>query len=223
MASRGAYKAKGRIKVFFNPIPEDAEINRLAASLSVDLSKADTKAKKEIYDNLSTQFDTAIERIYDQSLESRRWVGADVWRFFKKDVQEHCMLDGYRNIVVLLTDGYLYHERSKLKEGNRYSYLVGPLLESLGLRRTNQWREKIEQNDIGLISTQSGLEDLEVLVLELCPEANHPQDEDILEYLLEKWFKEMGVGRYKVYSTDLPTNTEESIKRFFSSKGRAAE
>lgn len=215
MASRGAYKAKGRIKVFFNPIPEDDEINKLATDLSVNLGGLDTKGKKAVYDKISAQFEDAIGRIYDRSLESKRWIGADIWRFFKKDVKEHCMLDGYRNIVVLLTDGYIYHERSKLKDGNRYSYLLGPLFQEQGLRRTSQWREVIENNDFGLITPQSGLEDLEVLILELCPENNHPQDEDILEYLLEKWLREMGVGSYKIHSTDLPINTKESIKRFF--------
>lgn len=215
MVSRGAYKAKGRIKVFFNPIPEDAEINKLATDLSVDLGVLDTKGKKAVYEKISTQFEEAIGRIYDRSLESKRWIGADIWRFFKKDVREYCMLDGYRNIVVLLTDGYIYHERSKLKDGNRYSYLLGPLFQEQGLRRTSQWKDIIENKDFGLIANQSGLEDLEVLILELCPENNHPQDEDILEYLLEKWLKEMGVGTYKIQSTDLPINTQESIRRFF--------
>lgn len=218
MVARGAYRAKGRIKVFFSPIPDDPEINELASSLSVNLSDLDTKQRKEVYDNLSSRFEQGLSRIYDRSLEQQKWVGADIWHFFKKDVKDHCVLENYRNIVVLLTDGYVYHERSKMKEGNRYSYLLGPLFESLGLRKNTKWQELIERNDIGLISVQTGLEELEVLVLELCPENNHPQDEDILEHLLAKWFKEMGVGNYKIHSTDLPNNTKESIKRFFGQK-----
>lgn len=216
MKSHGAYKANGKLRVLFNPTPEDPEINTLASVLQVDLGTMDNRQKKETFDNIQDRFSTALGRIYDQSLQDQKWVGADIWRFFKKDVSDHCILRDYRNILVIITDGYIYHERSKQKADNRYSYLVGPLFQSLGLRKNVQWQSIVETKDFGLISTRSDLESLEVLVLEICPEVNHPEDEDILEYLLGKWLKEMGIVRFKIHSTDLPVNTKANINRFLA-------
>lgn len=215
MRAKNAHRAKGRIKVFFNPIPNDPEINTLATDLTVDLGNMKPKEKKEVYNDIENKFEHALNRIYDKTLEDRRWVGADIWRFFKKDVKDDCILEGYRNVLIILTDGYIYHERSKQQAKNRYSYLLGPQIQSLGLRKNAGWKDLIDKGDIGLITTQQGLSNLEVLILEICPEDNHSEDEDILEYLLGKWLNEMGVEKYKIKSTDLPVNTKEYIERFF--------
>lgn len=220
MRAKNAHRANGRIKVFFNPIPNDPEINTLATDLTVDLGSMKPKEKKEVYNDIEAKFEHALARIYDKTMEEKKWVGADIWRFFKKDVKDDCILNGYRNVLIILTDGYIYHERSKQQIGNRYSYLLGPQIQGLGLRKNARWKELVERDDIGLIATQQGLGGLEVLILEICPEDNHPEDEDILEHLLGKWLSEMGIEQYKIKSTDLPVNTKEYIKRFFKQNAK---
>ncbi len=218
MKSRGAFKAKGKLKVLFNPAPNDPEINQLASNLQVDLSEMTNQQKKDVFDHLESRFVSSLERIYDQSLQAQKWVGADIWRFFKKDVVDQCILEGHRNVLVILTDGYIYHERSKFKENKRYSYLLGPQLQQLGLRKREDWRAWVDAEDIGLIKFRDGLNDLEILLLEVCSEPNHPEDEDIIEYLISKWFTEMGVKRFKIYATNLPVNTKSNINRFLKEK-----
>lgn len=219
MKNQGAYKANGKLRVLFNPAPEDPDINTLASVLQVDLSTMDNRQKKETFDNIQERFTTALNRIYDQSLQAQKWVGADIWRFFKKDVRDHCILTNHRNILIILTDGYIYHARSKQRVGNRYSYLVGPVFQATGLRKNTNWQSLIDGKDFGLISSRNDLENLEVLLLEICPEKNHPEDEDILEYLLAKWLKEMGIIKFKIHSTDLPINTLSNINRFLEPQG----
>lgn len=217
MHTRGAHKAKGKLKVFFSPTPESQEINQLATDLRVNLAEMNPQEKKVVYDDIDSRFSNALARIYNQSLEDKKWIGADIWRFFKKDVLESCILDDYRNILVILTDGYIYHERSKQKEGKRFSYILGPQLQKLGLRKNSNWKELIDKEDIGLLTVTKGLNNLEVLILGICPEENHPEDEDIVEYILSRWMAEMEVAKFKIKSTDLPINTQEDIKRFFAS------
>lgn len=52
----------------------------------------------------------------------------------------------------------------------------------------------------------------------LNPEPQHPQDIDLLEYSISKWLEEMGVKKYEIYKTDLPSNTARDIKRFLQAR-----
>ena len=47
MATKGAYLAKSKLKVFFSPHPTDANINNLASKLDIDLSNKDAKEMKK--------------------------------------------------------------------------------------------------------------------------------------------------------------------------------
>lgn len=214
MAKQGVFKSKGRIRVIFSPTPNDARVNQLAESLRISLEGLDNKAKKAIYDGIDTTYHNTLKAIYDLSIEQKKWVGSDIWRFFKDDVRNYCVVPGYRNVLLLLTDGYLYYKDSRYQEGNRYSYLLAQQLQGLGLR-TAKGLDKADELDFGLISKRQDLQDLEVLAMELSPNEGHLQDYDMMRYVLEKWFKEMGVKHYATYKTDLPSNTEGLLEAFF--------
>lgn len=215
MKLRNAHKAKGRLKVFFDPIPVDHTINQLAGTLQVDLSTMDNSQKKDVYDHIQERFTSSLEDIYNKSIETKNWIGADIWGFFKRKVKDHCLQDGYRNILVILTDGYIYHERSKEKQGQRYSYLLPSVFSAHNLRNNADWRSEIERLDFGLIAPASDLSELEVLILEISPAESHSEDEELLEYTIGKWLQEMGVQKFAIHGTDLPINTAHNIKRFF--------
>lgn len=215
MEARGAFRAKGSIKVFFDPTPQVKGINQIAEKLDIDLSKAkDNKAKKEIFDRISDDFNSSLQAMYQNSISTQNWIGADIWGFFKRKAKDLCIRPEYRNILIIITDGYIYHEQSKLKSGNRYSYLLPETLKQLGLRKNPNWKEELEKQDFGLIASRQDLEDLEVLVLETRPEPNQPEDQDIIEEVLEKWFKEMHIKRYRILGSDLPANTRTLIRNF---------
>jgi hypothetical protein len=46
----------------------------------------------------------------------------------------------------------------------------------------------------------------------------HRNDDEIIKKFWSKWFEEMGVKKYKVVTTDLPSNTKELIRIFLDSK-----
>ena len=189
--------SKDRIKVFFYPSPNDSKISLLANDLEMDLSRAQAKEKKKILVEFQDKFKTSLNQIYDTTLAAQNWVGSDIWGFFKKQVDTYCIEDGYRNIIVILTDGYIYHSLNKIKDGNNYSYILPQTLEN---------------PNSGLIVYRKGLENLEVLMLEINP--LDPKKQDQMEHILEKWLSDMGVTKFYVGETDQPSNTKLIIDKF---------
>lgn len=218
MNKKGTYQSKGKMRVVFYPRPDDPNINILAGKLSADVSQMDVKQKKEVHDHLAERFTENITKIYASSIQQHRWVGSDIWRFFKNDVKDYCVErdTNYRNILIILTDGYLFHEDSKESAVNRYAYMVPRLLKENKLRGNQRWKEQLQKLDFGLITTRNDLQGLEVLVLELTPSAGHKDDEDILKSIWAKWFTEMGVKRYNIHNSDLPEYTRQRISDFLN-------
>lgn len=218
MEQKGAFLANGRMKVIFSPRPDDEEINQIASELTVDLSKTNnTKDKKEIFDNVSSNFRNNLQRIYSKTIETDYYPGSDIWRFFKNDVADYAISesDEYRNILVILTDGYLFHEGSNEKNGNRSMSLLPKDIMRNGFRKSN-WRNKFNEGDYGYISTREDLKNLDVLILEINPSPQDKDDEDIIKAYLQKWFNEMNVNSVELYNTDLPQYTKTRIDKFIN-------
>lgn len=225
MQKRGAYKAKSKIRVFFSPAPSNPRINDIAKNLSYDLSALGgseaNKGKKQVYDSISPVFTRNAGEIYNLVMSTSTlgsWDGSDIWRFFKNNVKDYCVEKSptYRNILVILTDGYIYHKDSKVKQGNRTAYVLPETLKPL--RNDRNWKETFASKDYGLITTRNDLQDLEILVLEITPNTGNRNDEDILKEYLMKWFTEMGVKKENMacYNTDLPEYTKKKIAEFLN-------
>ena len=192
--------SKNHFQVLFYPAPNSSQIAQLAKSLNVDLSKTELKRKKVELMEMKTRFQTNLSQIYDDAMEEGKWVGSDIWGFFSnKEVDKLCVRDGYRNLLVILTDGYLFHADNKVKEGNTYSYVLPQTLEIA---------------DASLIVKRRGLSNIEVLMLEVNP--YNPKQRDKLTSILENWFRDMEVGKFVVSETALPVNTEVYIDSFLN-------
>lgn len=216
MQTDGAYRSKSKMQILFNPAPTDPNVNNIAKKLSVDLSKIDNKKKKEIYDNIETDFEEGLKEIYKLTQQSKNWVGSDIWRFFKYDANELCVEKDteYRNILVIITDGYIYHKQSQDREKNRTAYVTANFLQKEGFRNPN-WKDKFEKGDYGFIAPGQTFENLDIMVLEINPSPTNKNDEDIIRAYLGKWFDEMKVKNKVIYNTDLPANTQKRIVNFF--------
>ena len=221
MVSLGAYKAKGKIKVFLYPLPADADINSTVNNLKLDCSNMDNKGRKVVHDTITELYEQNLKEIYEQTIATGTWQnGSDIWGFFKDGV--HRCIDerntNYRNILIVFTNGYLWaNGRNDLDLTNTTS--IQPRYLTRWHRNPNNWER--ERNSIKIKTIREDLQDLEILVLGI--KADNPQhliDEDILIYLWEKWVKEMGVkeGNYKILRFDLPSTLETDIKNFLNKK-----
>lgn len=193
---------KNKIKVIFYPTPEYSDISTHAKGLNVDMESLSTAERGDAIDNIKEVFQKNLTQIYEETLEAQKWVGCDIWDFFSsKKVDNLCIKNGARNILVILTDGYIYAENNKIREGNAYSYILPQTLaidgSSLIDRRSGDLKDK----------------GLEVLMLEINP--YQPNQRNKMVKILEDWFSAMGIEKFVVAETDANlTNTETIIKNF---------
>lgn len=100
-------------------------------------------------------------------------------------------------MLVILTDGYIFHANNKLKQGDAFAFILPQTL-------------KVPNSS--LIVGRKGLEDLEVLMLELNP--YDIKDGPKMEKILMTWLQDMGVKKCYVAETDVPGNTRLIIDKF---------
>lgn len=186
------------MKVFFYPAPTSSSVAVLAESLELDLSKIPAPQKKYALRDLSEKFGAGISSIYKSAIQAKEFTGSDIWGFFNKQIDAYCIRPGNRNILVILTDGYIFSALDKQNDGKGgYNYI---LPQTLGV--TNSY----------LINGRSGapLKDLEVLILEV--NAYAPAEAPKMERIILDWLNKMGVKKAYVGNTDLPSNTQLIIE-----------
>lgn len=193
-------QSKNSIKIFFYPTPHSSDIATLASELSVNLEQYKGKDKRIVLEKMKTKFQNNLTQIYIKTISEKNWIGCDIWDFFSsKKVDSQCIKKDARNILIILTDGYLFAENNKIKEGNSYSYILP---------------QTLQQKDASLIVKRKGLDNLEVRILEVNPYTKEQGYKMVP--ILEKWLRDMGVSgeNLTVVETDLPTNTYTVIKSF---------
>lgn len=196
--------SKNKMKIFFYPTPDDSEIATLAQGLSVDISLKNGVERRKALEGMKDVFQKNLAHIYEETLKAQKWVGCDIWDFFSnKKVDNLCIKNGARNIVVILTDGYIFAANNKIKEDNAYSYVLPQTLAVTGSSLID--RRNGELSGKGL----------EVLMLEINP--YQPSDRNKMEKVLEDWFTAMGVEKFVVAETDANlTNTQTIISNFLN-------
>lgn len=193
-------KSKDNFQIFFYPEPNNSSVATIAKNLSVDFNKIKAPEKNKEYKKMKKDVNDGLSVIYNETIQAANWVGCDIWGFFSnKMVDKYCIREGYRNIIIILTDGYFFHKDNKLKEGNAYSYILPQTLE-------------VENSS--LIVKRSGLEDLEVMVLEVNPYVS--KDLPVLEEKIKTWFTAMGVKpeNFVLTGPSMPAHTEHVIDNF---------
>ena len=195
-------KSENKMKVFFYPTPNDTEISTLAQGLSVDIGEKLGVDKRKALDEMKDVFQKNLARIYEETLKAQKWVGCDIWDFFSsKKVDDLCVKKGARNIVVILTDGYIFAENNKINEVKAYSYILPQTLAVEGSSLIDRRKGDLKNKN------------LEILMLEVNP--YQPNQRDKMVKVLEDWFSSMGVEKFVVAETDANlTNTQTIIKNF---------
>ena len=202
-----------KIQLYFDPPPLDATINEKSKELKQNFIKSNISEEK--IDKMKIDYTVLPKDIYTLAKKDGKYVGSDIWRFFKDKVKRYCVEECNRNILIIITDGYMYHEDTKLTEGNRTSYLTPSMLRKFKLTNS-KWNNTYNEKGFGFIPATEGLGDLEVLVLGVVnhDKRRNPYGKDVIEKYWEDWLESMGVFKYKIYGADLPTNMEGAIQDF---------
>ncbi|WP_336733049.1 hypothetical protein, partial [Chryseobacterium sp. VD8] len=155
-----------QMQVFFNPEPLDPKMNELTKELKVSFDK---NTPRNYFDQVDKKYSELPTTIYQSAIKDGNYVGSDIWEFFKNKVKDYCIKNDHRNILFILTDGYMYHENTKFSEGSKTSYLTGKLINANHLTTSN-FKEVIEKNKFGFVKANDNLNNLEVIVLGINPE-----------------------------------------------------
>lgn len=193
---------KDRIKVFFYPAPSDSKIAMLSEKLELDLGTTEMAAKKKTLIEFGGEFKSSMEQIYTSTINTSNWQGSDIWGFFNKPIDNYCIKDGYRNILVVLTDGYIFYAPDKRQDGDASNFILNQTLSNAHSKLL-VGREDLPK-----------LDNLEVLMLELNPDPLSYQPK--MEQVIMNWLKEMGVEKCYVGETDVPSNTKLIIENFLN-------
>lgn len=192
-----AKECANHFQVFFYPTPADPKIAELANDLDCDFGKMDVGAKNEAMNSIDEKFNTALDQIYSTTLENKYWIGCDIWSFFSTNKIDHmCIRPGFRNILVILTDGFIYHMDNVNKIDGTYTYIPA----------------NVQSPDHTLNVKRKGLSNLEVLVMEVNP--MKPQQFQTLSDIWSNWLSSMEVNHFEIVDTDIPNNNKQVIQNF---------
>ena len=129
-----------------------------------------------------------LREIYSQAIQNEIWLGSDEWGFFDNEVNNYLEPD-YRNIFIVITDGYIYEVNNKgsvvneneHKYRNMYSCLRDP------------------EGQIEPVSAKFSAP-FEVISLQL-DKANYDTYKNLVAKR-EKWFESMGSKPYSFSKDD---------------------
>jgi hypothetical protein len=204
-----------KMQLFFNPEPLDSEINSISKNLRIAIDK--NNASSSFLNSINANYASKTSKIYDFALKDDHYIGSDIWNFFDAKAKDQCIEDNYRNILIVLTDGYMFHENTVIKDKNRTSYITPELIRKSGLN-TNEWKKKFDEQDFGFIKVNDDLSNLEVLVLGINPNKKNPYEEKVIKAYWNKWFTEMKIKHFEIKNADLPSNMEKIIQDFILKK-----
>ncbi len=214
--SKKSILIKDKIQVFLEPNPNDEAINQKISLLKRDLTR--DNATRENIKNVLPLYKKTAGDIYNLAIKDNNFIGSDIWRFFKDKAKHYAVEDCYRNILIIITDGYLYHKDTKLIENGKTSYITPQYLRRIKLTKSN-FKDLMNEKNYGFIQTRQDLSDLEVLVLGI---QNHdkknPYGKEVIEEYWSQWLKSMDIKRFEIHSTDLPTHMSKIIDTFIKTR-----
>lgn len=215
LKSKRIRQINDKMQLFFNPEPQDPAINTISKNLKINIDK--NNASEDLLNSINKNYASQTSEIYEFAIKDNNYIGSDIWRFFDSKVKDQCIEKGCRNILIILTDGYMFYEGTVMKEGNRTTYITPELIRKNELNTAN-WDKKLLEQDFGFIKANNDLSNLEVLVLGLNPGKNNPYEEKVIRTYWSKWFTEMKIKHFEIKNADLPSNTEKIINDFILNK-----
>jgi hypothetical protein len=204
-----------KMQLFFNPEPLDPEINSISKKLRITIDK--NNASKDYLNSINSIYASQTSKIYESAIKDDNYIGSDIWSFFESKVKDQCIDNKHRNILVVLTDGYMFYEDTRIIEENLTTYITPELIRKNGLNNKD-WNEKLKNKNYGFIKANDDLSNLEVLVLGINPNKNNPYEEKVIRAYWSKWFAAMKIKHFEIKTADLPSNMDAIIKDFILDK-----
>lgn len=205
-----------QMQIYFEPTPSDSKINDVAQKLRIQLTK--NNSTKQFIESIKPKYNKLSNELYNLALQNKQFIGSDIWGFVTTKSGNYCIKDQSRNILIILTDGYMFHQNKKNIVGHKSTYITPALIKEFGLNK-NDYENKFRTGGYGFITKNKGqLAKLNILVVGIAPSKSNPYDEELINLYWSSWFKEMGIKNFKIISSDLPSNLDPVIKDYILNK-----
>lgn len=218
--------SKDRIKLLYYPTLDKLnselyfKISSLTDSLNFKFDEMDLIKRKNVFYSITKTYEENLKNLYSifSNLPENYYQGSDLFNYFKHRVTTDCV-DGrknYVNLLIILTDGYLYSYDSKMHINNRYSY-IGPLSNHLKkFRNMMNWETVFETEDYGFIRLNNDLSNIRIIAAEFNPVKDYPIDFDIMKKYWSKWFEEQQINKsnYLILRTDHISQNKDVVNNF---------
>jgi hypothetical protein len=197
----------------------------LANDLVFDLSEHSGKINRLYFKNSAVRdrYTNSIRKLYNLAKDAP--LGADYWSYFRRNLSRHIQTptihDDYRNILILITDGYL-EAQDKLHTGSLSARIP------IASRIKNGYSVEDALGDLRIEDIHLRFPTLEVLILEVQERKRYsPQepndkgtseDYDILQALWRDWFNRLEIKNanddFFIFRSDRTIDTKNEIDRF---------
>jgi hypothetical protein len=222
LSFKGVVLSRDRIKLIYYPIVNFPQVSDVTDSLNIRFDDLELTERKRIYNGLRQTYQKNLEKLYSIFSNLPEYNGSDLFNYFNHRIVDDCIEENeeYINVLVILTDGYLYSYNSKIRKDNRFSY-IGPIATHLTqFRNVTEWEKTFEENDYGFIKINNDLSNLKVIAAEFNPESDYPIDFDIMKKYWSKWFEEQKVNKsdYIILRTDHISQNKNVVDDFFKKR-----
>ena len=208
-----------RDRICFVYLPEyqssSSNFNISDDNLEIDMNEIDIRSKRIKLNSITQMFYSKTKEIYSLALKQKT-IGADIWAFFKYDLERYIIKQpSFRNILVILTDGYLYfdedYKNKRLNTRNGATYMNVALLRN---------RKNTKNPLVKLLPINKDFSNLEILMMGIDPIIKYNNKEySIILNTWSTWFNSMNVRNYKIVRLEKSKlSISLDIKNFFHSK-----
>ena len=194
----------------------EGKFRTVANDLIFDLSTHKNQSNRLYFEKMGHKYKDNIDNLY--KLAVKKPLGADYWYYFNrnlsKHIQKNTLFNDYRNILIIVTDGYLEAEH-KLYTGNEQ--LHNAMCREIHAGKSVS--EVISERGLRIPPCDVDLLNLEVLILEVNERPNGRGCHfDLLKKLWANWLTTMHVKNanddFFIQRNDATDLTKRSIENF---------
>lgn len=202
--SRNIKNTKDHFQLFCYPTPNNPSINGIITNTQTDFMGKSKEERIEIASDFSKKAKDGLSNIYASALaDPVHTDGSDIWGFFEKHALNNCLRKGYRNILVVVTDGQIYYGKNLQNFPDKTTSYMTKSTVAAGTQ-------------LNVPATLAGkMGDLEVLFVELFANDN-PSELQAYHSIISNWMTGMGIQKHTILDADLPANNKAAIDNFFA-------
>jgi hypothetical protein len=189
--------SKDRFQICIAPqknLPFDRDIE--SENMTFDFAKIKVAERVKKLDEFRASLRSKLDELYTKAYmgnESKNYQGSNIWQFFNENLPPMTSKKNSTRLVVI-TDGYFDFEEgnAKLVHGNK-STTTNFISQ---IRNNDNWKEKIEKEDLGILPISGQLSNVSVCVAGIrSKNPNNLNEVEMLSFIWAKWLSSIGFSK----------------------------